>query len=342
MNGCIGKENDINISIKPAPQKPVASSVGKLCEGDSIKLNAAGSSDLIYKWSGPNYFVSNLQNPVIANAKINNNGVYKVFAVKDGCAGLPDSLSIAVNPIPGAPAAKSNAPLCDGTTLNFSVEQIQNTSYSWTGPNGFSSSLPNPVISTVNINSSGSYKVVALRNGCTSPETLLNVQVKELPLIAGLSNNGPLCNGNDLVLSTTDIPGTQYKWTGPAGFSADIASPHLSAAGANNKGNYTLSITRNGCSSKPATTLVDIRDRIKVSAGADQTFCNNVGIINTNASEVGQSGILWTTSGTGTFSPNNHTLNALYLLSSSDRQQNAIKLSINVPTLLPVLQCHHL
>ncbi|GAC1382401.1 MAG: hypothetical protein NVSMB45_08460 [Ginsengibacter sp.] len=328
INGCMGNENNINVSIKPAPQKPVASSLGKLCEGDIIKLNASGNPNTNYKWNGPAGFVSDLQNPTIGNAKMNNNGMYKVYVIDNGCLSLTDSVAIVINPSPTAPIAKSNAPLCDGNTLYLSVDQGQNSIYSWSGPNGFSSTLANPFIAVANKNAAGTYKVLATKNGCTSPQTVINVQINELPVISSISNNGPLCNGNELILSTSSIIGSQYKWIGPAGFTADVPSPHIPGSNTANKGNYQLTVTRDGCASKPANTIVDIREAIKVSAGPDQTFCNNAGIINTAASITGQSNILWTTSGSGTFSPNNSTVNALYVLSASDRQLNSIKLRI--------------
>ena len=52
-----------------------------------------------------------------------------------------------VNPAPATPTAANNGPILAGTTLNLTASTVDGTTYSWTGPNGFTSTDQNPSIS---------------------------------------------------------------------------------------------------------------------------------------------------------------------------------------------------
>lgn len=71
---------------------------------------------------------------------------------------------------PPAPTVGSNTPVNVGGTINLTASSVTGaTGYSWTGPNGFSSSLQNPTISSATSSNSGTYTVtVTVAGGCTS------------------------------------------------------------------------------------------------------------------------------------------------------------------------------
>jgi hypothetical protein len=57
-----------------------------------------------------------------------------------------------------------NGPLSPGSTLQLTASG--GTSYSWTGPNGFTSIVQNPSITNVTIANSGTYTVTATTGSC--------------------------------------------------------------------------------------------------------------------------------------------------------------------------------
>ncbi len=60
-----------------------------------------------------------------------------------------------------APPISNNGPLCEGETLQLSVSTPNLTvSYSWTGPNGFTSSVMEPTITNVTTANAGTYSLV--------------------------------------------------------------------------------------------------------------------------------------------------------------------------------------
>jgi len=154
-----------------------------------------------------------------------------------------------VNPIPAAPIAGNNGPLCEGATLNLTASNIAGATYSWTGPNGFTSSLQNPVIVIVTLADAGNYSVTATVDGCTSIAGTTIVVVNPIPAAPIVGNNGPLCEGQTLNLTASDVPGATYSWTGPNGFSSSLQNPSIPNVTLAELGDYLVTVTVNGCTS---------------------------------------------------------------------------------------------
>ena len=117
--------------------------------------------------TGPNTFTSTSQNPVISNISSVNSGTYLVAAIVNGCSSTGTTVAAIVNPIPAAPVAGSNSPVCVGQTLNLSANSITGATYAWTGPGGYTSSLQNPSISSATNSQTGIYHVNVTVSGCT-------------------------------------------------------------------------------------------------------------------------------------------------------------------------------
>ena len=77
------------------------------------------------------------------------------------------------------------------------------------------------------------------------------------------------------------------------------------------------------------TVNVQVDPAAIVNAGKDTTVCGSTISVPLNGSYSGATtGIMWSTTGTGSFSPNNTTLNASYILSAGDRTSDSIKIYI--------------
>jgi hypothetical protein len=91
-------------------------------------------------------------------------GTFDAFLVRfDNCPQLSPSVTV-------------NSEVCLGAPINFSVS-ISGTStptYSWVGPNSFTSSLQNPVITNAGTVHVGTYTLTIYNNGCTD---IANVQI---------------------------------------------------------------------------------------------------------------------------------------------------------------------
>ncbi|NCU05814.1 MAG: gliding motility-associated C-terminal domain-containing protein, partial [Chitinophagaceae bacterium] len=56
--------------------------------------------------------------------------------------------------------------ICDGGTISLKADTLLTATYSWTGPNGFSSNQQNPVINNASVLSAGKYYVTVSLPGC--------------------------------------------------------------------------------------------------------------------------------------------------------------------------------
>lgn len=75
------------------------------------------------------------------------------------------------------------------------------------------------------------------------------------PVAAG---NGPVCAGDSIKLTASNIPGAAYNWTGPAGFTSSLQNPVIPVSSIANTGTYYVTAVVNGCSSAAASAVVQV------------------------------------------------------------------------------------
>ncbi len=255
--GCQGSAGTTYAAVNSPPAAPVAGSNSPVCTGNTINLTASTIAGATYTWTGPNGFTSTLQNPSIAGATAAAAGTYTVNAIVNGCTGAAGTTSVIVNPTPATPTPTSNSPICVGVTLTFATATVATATYSWTGPNGFTSTLQNPSIAGATTSATGSYQVMVTVGSCTSAPGIVSATINSAPATPVAGSNTPVCASFSINLIASTIAGATYSWTGPNGFSSTLQNPTVAAATAAAAGTYTVT-TNNGCASTPATTSVTI------------------------------------------------------------------------------------
>ena len=96
------------------------------------------------------------------------------------------------------PVVSSDSPLCTGETLHLYAETISNATYSWSGPNGFASTLQNPVIPNVTTVNAGDYSCLITVNYNTSPPAVTSVIINDLPDAFLLNTSVTVCQGSQV------------------------------------------------------------------------------------------------------------------------------------------------
>lgn len=200
-----------------APANPSPTNNGPVCVGDQINLNvnAPNAQGVTYSWQGPNGFASGNQNPVISAATLAHAGTYTVTVNVPGCGSVSATTNVQVVSPPNPPAPSSNSPVCAGGTLLLNATGTQGATYAWNGPNGFVSNLQNPSIAQITTNGAGQYTVTVTKQPC--PPVTGAVQVVVGPVI-NPGNNGPICAGQNLLLTAAPVSGGIYQWNGPNGY----------------------------------------------------------------------------------------------------------------------------
>ncbi|MCC6691602.1 MAG: hypothetical protein IT235_08730, partial [Bacteroidia bacterium] len=240
---------------------PAASYNGPVGIGDTIQFKAAAISGASYKWTGPKSFVSYTQNPTLVFAK-GMEGDYSVTATAGGCTSEAYHVYVTNCEI----TAKADSAVTGGSlnlyasTIMGPTNQPIDATYSWTGPNTYTSSVQNPVISAVTTAAIGTYTVVATTSGGhkSQPAT---VTVIITPAAPTLSTNSPRTVGTSLTLTAQNIAGAKYTWSGPNGFSLIdttnnvITINNVSRAAA---GTYYVTYKVSGVTSKQGKATVAI------------------------------------------------------------------------------------
>ncbi len=86
---------------------------------------------------------------------------------------------------------------CLGGNIQLAAKQLNNVIYTWTGPNGFASSIYNPTIVNASIADSGYYYVQATLPGCGTSTDSVHITINPLPSIQLLKSLDTVCYGND-------------------------------------------------------------------------------------------------------------------------------------------------
>ncbi|MBA3830253.1 MAG: gliding motility-associated C-terminal domain-containing protein [Taibaiella sp.] len=273
LNGCPSAPvGPLTLNNPSTPATPVASSNSPVCLNSTLSFNATDATPgVTYTWTGPAFpSGTSVQNPSVPNVPFADSGNYFVYVTDAlSCTSSIVTVNVVVKPLPANPTASSNTPVCQGSTLSLtSSSSTAGATYSWTGPNSFTSTAQNPNINNVQLNAIGTYTVYSVLNGCNSaaPATT-NVYVKWTPGTPSLSSNSPVCNGagynpNVLTFNTADTSGgVTYTWSGPNAFSV-IGSTATTQTIINppfvDSGVYSIYATLNGCNSAVTTTRVVI------------------------------------------------------------------------------------
>ena len=257
LNGCTDSAL-INVVVDSTPAVPTAASNSVLCSDSTLLLTATDATPgVTYYWTGPNSFVSGLQNPSITNVTVAASGTYTVVATLGSCADSTTTV-VLVNPTPPAPIVQPVTPICSGGTINFTVTAtttVPPTTYTWSGPDGFTSLLQDPTITGAPTTATGVYSVFATQYGCPSPTTIIAVLVDSTPANITASVNTPICQGDTLYFSANSATaGVAYSWTGPLGFSSTLQYPQIDGAPVTATGLYHLTVTLDGIC--PADTAI--------------------------------------------------------------------------------------
>jgi gliding motility-associated-like protein len=228
-----------------------AGSNSPVCVGSPINLTASSATGATYTWYGPAGFFSVVQNPVIASAALINAGTYTVVQTVGAVKDTATVNVLVTNVHPPVPVIPVIPPVCTGQNIDLFVNDTPGVTYSWVGPNGFSSTLQNPVIVGVTNAAQGTYTVSVNYNGCSAsgPATVF-VFVYTTPIgTISASNGGDICQTatdslNLGLACTSSVAGCMFTWSGPAGFSSGLQNPTVIAPTPANSGIYSVLIRK--------------------------------------------------------------------------------------------------
>ncbi len=257
----------------------------EVCKGQVYKLTTANSPSATYTWKRNGLNQAETSN--VLTVPTTDNGTYNftVTVTDQGCTQVSESVQIKVQDgsisAPNPSSSAGTATVCSGTEVTLMTGQTF-ASYEWTGPNGYASTLQNPVIASIAQDMSGKYKVTGRdANGCLSETKEVTVTVENLPVIAVNNDEQDIfCDGSTATVSVTNF-GTDYtyKWKKDG---ADIPGETATTLSVSASGDYSSVITSTGgCSfESPSRTLTAIAkpDNSIATDPADGVICEDLAI----------------------------------------------------------------
>jgi len=176
------------------------------------------------------------------------------------------------------PPISNNGPLCLHDDLELFADNINNATYFWSGPAGFSSTKQNPVITDVGLESAGIYQLIITVNGSASDPVETIVSISSLPTPDFDFNNA--CFGDTTFfvdISTVEPPTssiTTWNWEFGDGQQA-VGQNQVHIYG--DVGDYSVTLTTYTgfmqCS-RSETKTVTVYSAAEVDAGIDITIPN--------------------------------------------------------------------
>ncbi len=255
-------------------------SVG-VCNNDALFLFAdttfqtatSAVGTFMYSWSGPNNFTSTDKNPIIPNVGTDNSGNYTLTITgATGCAVTGTTfINISNIDVPLLNTPSSSVCISEGITLTTSAANCTNIAYQWFEIVDRAAPLEDTImlVGTSDIPSfsienptagSHSYYLVVQCDDCTSlGSEIVSVTAFEVPTAITGTPIINICEGESILLSSplTDQTCT-YSWVGP-GFTSNLPTPApIENTTEADEGVYTLTVSKNGCVSEEAFTVVNI------------------------------------------------------------------------------------
>ena len=246
LNGCSETE-EIQVSIQPVPDIDAGEN-NSICVGENITLIATGNATS-YKWN------SQINNTITVSP--DSTKTYYLEGELNNCQSY-DSVIVFVNQKPVISIINDTI-VCEQTDLQLYAQNLDNCSYSWTGPNGFSSNENNPIIYAIQLNQAGIYNVTPERFNCIGNIVSVNVGVKAQPEKPVVSSNSPICEEETLLLFADSMNNASYQWTSTSGYKFYTQNVEIYNATTNYGGVYSLRVIVDGCASDTANVNVEIK-----------------------------------------------------------------------------------
>ena len=275
-NSCGADTVSETITINPAPPAPTVTSPVSYCiNATATPLIATATGSLLwYTTATGGTGSSTAPTPSTATS---GSTTYYVSQTQSGCESPRAAITVIVNPVPTATAGNTAPPCSNGS---ITLDASGGTSYSWSGPNGYSGTGSSPAPFSAAVYGAGTYTVtVTDANGCTATATTI-VNAPAIATLEILPSDTTVLSGNPVQLNSVfgGYPAssiTSYSWTPSTGLSCiNCPNPVVSTASLTDSVNlYSLTILyNNGCT---VTAMDTIKIEYEASMAVPTAFTPN-------------------------------------------------------------------
>ncbi len=331
--GCPGDTTDIQVNVNIKPQAFVQPDSAAICQNSSFAITGAATGTGI-RWlsSGSGTFSdTSIASPVYYPGTSDTGFVSLHMIVYSApCIADTASLLLYVAAAPQVSITGSSNTICFGE--NDTLSATGGGSYLWT-PGGSTTSVivVSPPVSTTY------YLSVTNSTGCMTTDSV-RVTVNP-PGIPDAGNDQLICRGDSIGLSGTQSGGGGYLWTSlgdgvfiPSSTAQQVT--YIPGPADTTTGQVFIVLATTGyCLNLTDTMLLMVSDFPTVNAGADTTITGGPGTgvaIPLVPQFTNAAGIIWSSSGTGTFSPSASSIPSSYHPSNEDFLSDSVILTVEV------------
>lgn len=272
-NSCGSFIYDQDVLVKGPPQA-IINPLGAICAGQSVSPTAQYAECYeeitTYAWTFDNGTPGTSSDSIPGSVIFPSAGTFDItLEVTNACGSFDTITTVLVNGAPTGLTPTVNTPLCEGDTANFDSPTVAGLTYSWTGPNGFTSGLEDPVINTVSSADSGWYYLLGSSGGCPGPLDSVLLDIVAAPIVTVTPTTVTICEGDQTTLTASGA--TTYTWTPSTGLSATTGATVNANPLATQT--YTVEGAVGTCSSTTDVT-VTVNNLPVVDGGGDLVLCN--------------------------------------------------------------------
>jgi gliding motility-associated-like protein len=336
-NGCTSVSDQVTYTFTPAPTANAGVDLNSCANSATVQLNGAVTVATGGLWTGgaggftPNNSTLNATYTPSAAEIAAGTATLTLTTVGNGtCNAVSDQVVITIAPAPIVDAGANQSVCANNASLQLNGSVLNAAGGTWSGGGTFSpsSSVLSPSytpsaaeiaagVATLTLTSTG--------NGlCNAVSDQVVITITPAPVVeAGIG--GVYCMNNaNIQLAGSITVANGGTWSGAQGTFTPNANAlnavYTPSVGELAAGTVSITLTstgNNGCISVSDQVTYTFTPAPTANAGTDVNSCANNAAVQLNGAITVSTGGLWS-GGTGTFNPNNSTLNATYTPSASE------------------------
>jgi len=345
---CLPITDDMTVSILPAGIADAGLDVIVCANNASVNLNGnvtGGSTTGVWTTTGTGVFVPNdstLNATYVPSPSDGAGGSVTLTLTANSCDADTDDMTVTITAEPIVSAGLDQT-VCASNLNILLAGSVSGASITgnWTS-SGTGTFVPNStdlnatyVASAADSIAQGVTIVLEATNIGTCVPVTDSVEINIYPTgTVNAGNDQSLCANNGSALLGGSIGGgaSSGLWTttGTGVFvpnDTTLNATYLPSSNDTINGIVSLTLTAtNSCNTASDFVVVNFTQAPYVSAGVDESMCGSNPVLGLSGSVGGATGGIWTTAGTGTFSPNDIDLNASYNATPADIASGAVTL----------------
>jgi GEVED domain/Secretion system C-terminal sorting domain len=222
---------------------------------DGYRWSPSGGTPT-YSWSPATFLNNTAINNPLASA-VTASTTYTVTATNGSCTSTQTVAITAGSALSATATASPAATVCAGSNITLNGGAVGGGApftYTWTGPNSFTSSSQNPTISAVTTAATGTY-TLTINDGCASTASVtIAITVNGLPTVTATPASGLICLPGGSPVTITAGGASTYTWSPTTALTPSTGA----VVSANPTATTTYTVTgtgTNGCVNTATATI---------------------------------------------------------------------------------------